>query len=278
MEDIERRMRSCSLFVFVMLGAGCSASSPPIGGERSSGGSATAGGESNAGGPTAGGLHSGGAVGFAGGAASPLAAHDCSDGFVKCAPHATCVPKGASYECVCDDGYTGDGVATCSTPVQTPVCGDKICQTTETCKTCREDCGTCPKVTCAACTSTCATGTCTTRPCDGAQGCYAPPSSECDIIDGKECPAVPLFAPCKADAECGSSAKCFDDHCLPPPCDSLTGSVPCPRLAWPGVKMACVGTSCAPESCTDLSAICQLTCVAGAECPYGMTCTRGTCQ
>ncbi|HTA88563.1 MAG TPA: calcium-binding EGF-like domain-containing protein, partial [Polyangiaceae bacterium] len=130
-------MRFGFLFALAMVCASCSSSTTPAGGERSAGGSSGQGGGSSEGGSI-----SAGAAGLAGGAA-PVLSHDCSDGAVKCAAHATCIPSGLQYDCVCDDGYTGDGVSSCTTPVQTPVCGDKICQATESCTTCSADCGAC---------------------------------------------------------------------------------------------------------------------------------------
>lgn len=272
MQVVASCTRFGSLFALAILCASCSSSTAPTEAQRASGGSTAQGGASSEGGSAP-----AGTAGLAGGAA-PVEPHDCSDGLVKCAAHATCIPNGLQYDCVCDDGYTGDGVSSCSMPVQTPVCGDKICQASETCTTCSADCGACPKITCAACTTSCATGTCSVRPCDGVQGCYAAANSECDVIAGKECPAVPLFAPCTADADCGSGNSCFNNHCTPPACSSPIGGVPCPKLTWPGVSVACVGLSCGPESCSDTASLCQLKCVAGAQCPYGMTCTAGACE
>lgn len=65
---------------------------------------------------------------------------------VDCGDNAHCAATGLAVACVCDSGHVADGKGGCM-PV-TAVCGDGLCQETETSLSCRVDCDVCADVTC----------------------------------------------------------------------------------------------------------------------------------
>ncbi len=144
----------------------------------------------------------------AGAGAGGAPVNDCSNGSVTCAPHATCVPAGAQYGCVCNDGFVGDGAVQCSVLTQLAVCGDKTCQASESCSTCPADCGVCPAV--------CGDGTCqaseSCKTCSADCGACVP---SCAGIDpGTECAVFPTCG-CAVGSMCIPTTTSGSGHCVP---------------------------------------------------------------
>lgn len=173
----------------------------------------------------------------------------------------------------CGDGMC-NGSETCSSCSDDcgacpPRCGDGMCNGSETCTDCAQDCGTCG-VNCQACATNtdCPSGMmCGRRSCDGAGGCYTPPTTNCATIGGISCPSTAAYNRCLGDSECGPLANCrsysdgaalcsrrctSNNECPPPPSTS-------PQ---------------ATATCDTRNMRCYLRCTGPGTCPYGLACFR----
>ncbi|MCB9786920.1 MAG: DUF1929 domain-containing protein [Deltaproteobacteria bacterium] len=192
---------------------------------------------------------------------------ECAAHADTCAPEATCADTADAYECVCNDGYYGDGetcqacspVAHCEGAVHCTGAGDSVC---ESCEAGYGGAACVDVDECAGATAACdPDATCTNR--EGGYDCT------CKVGffgDGESCQACPEVADCVGvvtcttalDASCSECASGFERQaglCAPiDPCQALAGTcgdhATCQSSAG-GVECVCdAGYLGDGESCT----------------------------
>lgn len=166
----------------------------------------------------------------------------------ECTPRDGCGWCGETAQCVSvnsscsgpQHGYCGRGWA--CTPTQ--------CPGATTCRPCRSD-------------RDCNGASCVARDCDGERACVRPGSGfQCATIEGRVCPAIPMWHPCTNDGQCGPSMVCVD--------------------VWPGrtdrrCQRRCYGHQDCPRPpsgataetavfCSDRSHSCQISCRSSGSC------------
>jgi hypothetical protein len=207
-------------------------------------------------------------------------ANDCSNGSMACAAHATCVPAGTRHQCVCNEGFVGDGAVRCSVLTQPDVCGDKTCQGSESCSTCPADCGACAPVCgdgtcqasescktcsddCGACKPSCGDGTCQAN-----ESCTTCPA-DCGACKPVACAACKVLclspASCRV-RRCDGVLGCFGSA-SDSVCDTIAGAAcppvplfgPCTDSTECGENASCFNGQCTPPACSSQ--------IGGTPCP-----------
>ena len=147
----------------------------------------------------------------------------------------------ACDELLCGDDGCGGSCGACGggeicdagacVPDGLPVCGDEICDDTEDCASCHEDCG-------CGCGEACEDAACAFTACDGRDcgddGCggscgECPPNNVCDNgkcawlegCDNGACEPGEHCGNCPADCGCGCGEVCYEDTCKFAACDGL---------------------------------------------------------
>lgn len=157
---------------------------------------------------------------------------------------------------------------------QGPVCGNKTCDATETCKTCPIDCG--------ACAAVCGDGSCSIAS-ENCQTC-SQDCGNCPVLCGDSiCDATETCGSCPADCPC---PKCGDGKCdaATENCQSCPGDCgACPGQCSPLTSTGCTGGKqcypvATPPVCSAPGAIALgKPCNALADCAFGMLCISGVC-
>ncbi len=176
----------------------------------------------------------------------------------------------ASADAKLDAGDASDAIADAAAAV----CGDKLCNDTETCKTCPKDCG--------ACASVCGDGSCSVAT-ENCQSC-SQDCGKCPVLCGDSiCDATETCGSCPADCPC---PKCGDGKCdaATENCQSCPGDCgACPGQCSPLTSSGCsAGKQCYPVATPP---VCEVPgtvalgkpCKALADCEFGTLCISGIC-